>query len=53
MRGRIQAVAQIPEIQDVLDSVDPHAGPLLTMIQWIRLFLATATERGDAGQVSL
>ena len=53
MRGGYQALAQVPEIQGILESLDPSAGPLLALTNGFDFFLGAATGPGEAAQVLL
>ena len=53
MRGGNQALAPVPEIQGVLESLDPSAGSLLALTGGIRLLLGAATEPSEVAQVLL
>ena len=53
MRGGNQALAQVPEIQGVLESLGQSAGPRLALTGRIRPLLGVATQPSEAAQVLL
>ena len=47
MRGGIQVLAQVPEIQGILASLDPSFGPQLALAGGFDFFVGAATVPGE------